>query len=135
MTGSATEQPDRAMDSSLAVPAGPADPTGSTGPVHAMSPGTLPLATQLKWEIHVEFNNDMWWAMPHELSESILEQWTRGANQVSFVWDWKATRKGSYQPDGTETPISRYIIDFDTMYQRNMDNNRIRKVKVVAVLR
>ena len=32
MTRSATEQPDAAMDSSLAVPAGPAGPTGSTGP-------------------------------------------------------------------------------------------------------
>ena len=87
MTRSATEQPDVAMDSSLAVPAGPACPTGSIGPVYAMNLGTLPLVTQLKWEIHVDFNNDMWWAMPHELSDSILEKWTNGAQQVSFIWD------------------------------------------------
>jgi hypothetical protein len=60
MTRSATEQPDVAMDSSLAVPAGPACPTGSTDPVYAMNLGTLPLVTQMKWEIHVDFNNDMW---------------------------------------------------------------------------
>ena len=130
--GSATEQPDPAMDSGLAVPA---RPTVSTGPVYAMNHGTLPLATQLKWEIHVSFHNDMWWAMPHELSDSILQQWHHGAQQVSFIWDWKTTRKGSYQPDGAETSISRYIIDFDTMQQRNLDNNRIRKVRVVDVLR
>jgi hypothetical protein len=135
MTRSATEQPDVAMDSSLAVPAGPACPTGSTDPVYAMNLGTLPLVTQMKWEIHVDFNNDMWWAMPHELSDSILEKWTNGAQQVSFIWDWQATRKGSYQPNGADTSINRYIIDFDTMHQRSVDNDRTRKVKVVCVLR
>ena len=137
MTRSATEQPDVDMNSSLAVPAGLPGPTGSATeqPDPAMNQGTLPLATQLKWEIHVSFHNDMWWAMPHELSDSILQQWHHGAQQVSFIWDWKTTRKGSYQPDGAETSISRYIIDFDTMYQRNLDNNRMRKVKVVAILR
>ena len=123
MTRSATEQPDIGMDPSFAVPAHPAGPTGSTGPV-----------TRMKWEIHVEFNNDMWWTMPHELSDSILEQWTPAARQVSFTWDWQATRKGSYKPNGTDTSISRYIIDFDTMHQRNIDNDRTRKVKVVCVL-
>ena len=133
---SATEQSDVAMDSSLAVPAGPACPTGSTDPVYApVHLGTLPLVSQMKWEIHVDFNNDMWWAMPHELSDSILEKWINGAQQVSFIWDWQATRKGSYQPNGADTSINRYIIDFDTMHQRNVDNDRTRKVKVVCVLR
>ena len=137
MTRSATEQPDVDMNSSLAVPAGMPGPTGSATeqPDSAMNHRTLLLETQLKWEIHVSFDNDMWWAMPHELSDSILQQWHHGAQQVSFIWDWKAARKGSYQPDGAETSISRYIIDFDTMQQRNSDNNRIRKVRVVGVLR
>ena len=89
LTRSATEQPDVAMDSSLAVPAGPARQIDSTGPVHAMDLGTLPSVSQLQWEIHVDFNNGMWWAMPHFLSDDILEQWKNGAQQVSFVWDWK----------------------------------------------
>ena len=135
MTRSATEQPDIGMDPSFAVPAHPAGPTGSTGPVNAVNLGTLPLVTQMKREIHVEFNNDMWWAMPHELSDSILEQWTPETQQVSFIWDWQTTRKGSYKPNGTDTSISRYIIDFDTMHQRNIDNDRTRRVKVVCVLR
>ena len=59
MTRSATEQPSVAMDSSLTAPAGP---TGS----YAMNLGTLPLVTQMKWEIHVDLNNGMWWAMPHD---------------------------------------------------------------------
>ena len=159
MTGSATEQPDVDMDSSLAAPAGQPGPTGSAteqpdliwipvmdtilpwihpamdsglaGPARppdVMNHGTL------KWEIRVSFNNDMWWAMPHELSDPILQQWHRGAQKVSFVWDWQTSRRGSYQPEGEETSFSRYIIDFDTMEQRNTDNGRTRKVQVVGVL-
>ena len=51
MTRSATEQPDVAMDSSLAVPARPARQIDSTGSVHAMDLGTLPSVSQLQWEI------------------------------------------------------------------------------------
>ena len=135
MTRSATEQPDVAMDSSLAVPAGPARQIDSTGSVHAMNLGTLPSVNQLQWEIHVDFNNGMWWAMPHDLSDPILDQWINGAQQVSFVWDLEETRRGSYRPDGAETSLNRYIIDFDIMRQRNLDNDRTRIVKVVCVLR
>ena len=115
----ATEQPDVDMDSSLAV---------------RSATELSSFVADMKWETHVEFNNGMWWAMPHDLSDAILEQWTNGAHQVSFIWDWQATRKGSYQPNGAEIFISRYILDFDTMHQRNVDNDRIRKVKVVCVL-
>ena len=113
-TRSATEQPDVAMDL-----------RGTQGLLQSYHCG--------KWEIHVEFNNDMWWAMPHDLSDGILQRWTNGAQQVSFVWDWQSTRQGSYQPNGENTSINRYMIDFDTMYQRNLDNDRNRKVKVVFV--
>ena len=135
MTGSATEQSDVAMDSSLAGPAGRARQIDSTGSVHAMNIGTLPSVSQLQWEIHVDFNNGMRWAMPHDLSDRILDQWINGAQQVSFVWDWEETRRGSYRPDGAETSLNRYIIDFDIMRQRNLDNNRTRIIKVVCVLR
>lgn len=120
--GSATEQSDAVMASME---------TDATHPLL----GKLPNVSQLQWEIHVEFNNGMWWAMPHDLSDPILNEWMKGAQQVSFVWDWGETRKGSYRPDGAETSHNRYIIDFDSMEQRNLDNDRRRTVKVVAVLR
>ena len=144
LTRSATEQPDVDMDSSLAVPAGPPGPTGSateqTNPARDSSLAVLAGPTfstgpQSKREIQVSHNNDMWWAMPQELSDSILDSWTGGAQQVVFIWNWKTTRRKSYQPGGAQTSINRYIIDFDTMYQRNMENNRMRKVKIVCVLR
>ena len=120
MTRSATEQ-------SVAV----MDVMGTQGMLQS-NPGTYMLSPLL--EIHVEFNNGMWWAMPHDLSNGILQWWSNGSRQVSFIWDWQGTRQGSYQPNGENTSINRYIIDFDTMYQRNLDNGRTRKVKVVFVL-
>jgi hypothetical protein len=105
--------------------------------LHGMDPASLlqSSVTLMKMELHVEFNNGMWWAMPHVLSDDILTTWRNGAQQVSFIWDWGDTRRGSFQPNGEETSINRYIMDFDTMQQRNLDNNRNRKVKVVYVVR
>ena len=54
---------------------------------------------QRQLEIHVESNYDMWWAMPHELADGLLEQWLSGAQQVWFIWDWQNARRGSYQPN------------------------------------
>ena len=88
-----------------------------------------------KMEIHVEFNNGMWWQMPYYLSDLILAEWMNGSEQVAFVWDWKDTRKGSFELNVAETSINRYIIDFDIMQQRNTDNGRTRRVEVVSVIR
>ena len=125
MTRSVTEQPDVAMDSSLAV----------QSEVYATMLGTLPLVADMKWEIHMELNNGMWWAMPHELSDPIVRAWTAGYWLVSYVWDWGGTRTGSYQPNGVATPYNRYTINFGVMQQSNSDNGRARKIKVVCVLR
>ena len=122
MAGHATEQP--------AVAEPESQVSLFVSPIAANATGR-----DLQMEIHVAFNNGMWWAMPHELSNGILEQWHNGAQEVSFIWDWHGTRPGSYQTDGANTSLNRYIIDFGTIQQRNIDNNRTRRVKVVYVLR
>ena len=123
MATSATEQPDVAMHSTLAV----------QSEVYAKMLAT-PVA-DMKWEIHVEYPRGMWWAMPHELSDPIVNAWTHGAQLASYVWAWGNTRTGSYRPNDADTTFNRYTIDFGTMLQRNSDNGRARKVKVVCVLR
>ena len=103
---------------------------------NATAPGVnLEMLRQMQWKILVEFNNDMWWMMPHELSDPIVEQWRSDATEASFLCDWHGARRGSYQPSGAETDINRYIIDFTAMQQRNTDNNRTRNVRIVCVLR
>ena len=123
MATCATEQPDVAMHSTLAV----------QSEVYAKI--LAPPVADMKWEIHVELNNGMWWAMPHELSDPIVHAWTHGAELVAYVWDWEDTRTGSDRPNGAVTTFNRYTIDFDAMLQRNSDNNNIRRAKVVCVLR
>ena len=123
MATSATEQPDAAMHFTLDV----------QSEVNANMLAT-PVAN-LKWEIHVEFTNGMWRAMPYELSDPIVRAWIHGVQLVSYVWDWGNTRTGSYRPNGADTTFNRYTIDFDTMLQRNIDNDRTRTVKVVCVQR
>ena len=105
VTRSATEQPDVNMTQAemarseseqpdVTGPAGPAGQTDSTSSAQAGNPGTLPSVTSMQWEVHVDFNNGMWWAIPHELSDGILNQYNNGAQQVSFDWNWEGTPMG-----------------------------------------
>ena len=42
-------------------------------------------------------------------------------------------RAGSWQADGEETSINRYMIDFQAWEQRNLDNHHRRSVRLVWV--
>ena len=100
-----------------------------------VDPGMLPPPREENLEIHVKFNNGNWWAMPRHLSDPLLELWRNGDNQCTCVWDWGEARAGSYvDPEGEETSLNRYIIDFVAMLQRNTDNSRTRAIKIVNVL-
>ena len=78
-----------------------------------VDPGMPPPPREGNFEIHVKFKNGMWWAMPRHLSEPLLELWRNGDNQCTYVWDWGEARAGSYVgPEGEETSLNRYIIDF-----------------------
>ena len=100
-----------------------------------VDPGMRPPPREGNFEIHVKFKNGMWWAMPRQLSEPLLELWRDGENHCSYVWDWEGARPGSYvDPEGEETSLNRYIIDFVAMLQRNTDNSRTRAIKIVNVL-
>ena len=99
-----------------------------------VDPGMLPPPREGKFEIHVQFNHGIWWAMPRELSEQLLEVWRGEENQGSYVWDWGGARLGSYvDPEGEATSLNRYVIDFAAMRQRNIDNDRTRAIRIVQV--
>ena len=84
--------------------------------------------------LEVAFNNGMWWSMPQFLSQKIHEVYVHGNNAV-YTWDWGSKRSGSYvDPEGQNTTINRYTIDFEEMLQTNIDNNRQRSVRWVWVL-
>ncbi len=80
----------------------------------------------------VAFRHGMWWSIPAEMSQEIYHKYTNQENAV-YTWDWGDARAGSWQPDGEETSINRYMIDFEAWEQRNLDNDRRRSVRLVWV--
>ena len=80
----------------------------------------------------VAFKNGMWWSMPDYLSQELYEKYEKGQD-VSYCWDWGNSRYGSFELDGKQTSINRYVIDFNTWEQRNVDNGRRRSVRLVWV--
>ena len=80
----------------------------------------------------VAFKNGMWWSIPAEMSQQIYEKY-KNNEDARCTWDCGSSRAGSWQPDGEETSINRYVIDFQTWEQRNLDNDRRRSVRFVWV--
>ena len=74
-------------------------------------------------ELHVQDTNGMWWPMPLDLSDRLLEGWCSGETYpVLYVGDWEGAR-------------ACYRIDFARMRRRNSltkCEDRIKIVKVVA---
>ena len=68
--------------------------------------------------------------MPAEMSAQIYQMHLNGEDVV-YTWDWGASRPGSFAPEGEQTSINRYRIDFQTWEQVNIDNGRRRSVRLV----
>ena len=87
-------------------------------------------------ELHVQDTNGMWWPIPLDLSDRLLEGWRSGENlKVLYVGDWEGARAGSHvRPDGEETSRNVYIIDFATMRQRKFQPKCEYRIKIVEVL-
>ena len=78
-------------------------------------------------ELHVQDTNGMWWPMPLDLSDRLLEGWCSGENlKVVYV--------GDYVIDYLEESRACYVIDFATMRQRNTRTNCELSIKIVEVV-
>ena len=83
--------------------------------------------------IEVAFGKGMWWSIPQEMSAELYARCEDGQDAV-YTWDWGDSRKGSYKPEGEETSINRYQIDFVRKQQRNLDNGRMRTTRGIWIL-
>ena len=79
--------------------------------------------------IEVAFKNDMWWSIPQEMSQGLYEKHLQGEN-AGYTWDWGETRAGSWVNDNQDTSLNRYVIDFDAMVQKYIDNGRLRTIRI-----
>ena len=78
----------------------------------------------------VAFTNGKWWSMPADPSDFMYEKY-RNEEDVGYVWDWGPSRYGSFELEGAQTTMSRYVIDTVTWTQKNTDTKRQRKVRLV----
>ena len=93
---------------------------------HAFWNGLVPI-------VEVAFAHGKWWSRPEGMSQQLYEQYV-GQQDACYTWDWgEGGRCGSWAPDGEETKINRYSIDFVNFVQTNIDNNRKRSIRIVWV--
>ena len=72
-------------------------------------------------ELHVQDPNGMWFAMPRDLSDRLLDSWRSGENlKVLYLGDWEGAR-------------ACYVIDFATMRQRKFDTKCEYPIKIFDV--
>ena len=83
----------------------------------------------------VEFWNDQWWSIPPDTSLELYQMKANGADCGGYVWNWHGARNGSFILEGQATGLSRYLIDFNEMTQKNLDkdDSKIRNVRIVWI--
>ena len=82
----------------------------------------------------VAFCNGMWWSMPEDFSRMLFEKYDAGEDAV-YTLDWDESRSGSWKPDNEETSVNRYVVDFEAMEHRYIDNDRRRSLRLVWIRR
>ena len=82
--------------------------------------------------IEIAYPKNMWWSLPRETSAAILEE-TKTNTIVAFVWDWGNESQGTFRPEGKATGQSRYVLNFSTHTQTNLDTKFVRSFRVAMV--
>ena len=102
-------------------------PTPTSLPLESQD-GRVPL-------IEIAYGAAKWWSFPTADSKKLYEKYCAGEQGIGYVWDWGDARPGSYiNPEGENTTLSRYGLDFNRMQQTNLDNKRKRSFRIVWVL-
>jgi hypothetical protein len=104
----------------------------NTAPNSAAQPPPQPPDPNSVPIIQVARGHGMWWSVPAEMSKQLYESYANNEDAV-YTWDWGDTRQGAWKPDDEETSISRYIVDFVSCEQRNIDTDRKRSIRLVWV--
>ena len=114
------------MYSAFAIPADSAAQPMRSDSDNGAQPSKVPI-------IEAAFNNGKWWSIPANISQALYEKHLRGEEDIGYVWDWGDDRTGSWVHEDQETNLNRYVIKFDTKEQKNIDNGRLRTIRIVWV--
>ena len=85
------------------------------------------LAESIKIKVLIGKN---WWQLPKVHAECVFGQLIyRDTTLAKYAWCWGDTREGSWRAQ-TGYNINRYQIDFENLMQLNIDNGRMRKIRL-----
>jgi len=83
--------------------------------------------------VEVAYRHGQWWSIAGEIAQMILEKMRNGENAL-YTYDWGPDgREGSWRPEGQNTTINRYVIDFNSMTQMNLDSKHMRSIRIAYV--
>ena len=81
----------------------------------------------------VAYRHGQWWTIAPEIAQMIFEKMRNGENAL-YTYDWGPDgREGSWRPEGQNTTINRYVIDFNSLTQMNIDNQSMRSIRIAYV--
>ena len=91
------------------------------------------MAVNVNWQVLHNEKQGMWWDLPEEMSALMEAAFIKGNHGAVYTLDWGTSRAGAWKPEGEETSISRYQVDFrpspEGTTPKNIDTGRKRKVR------
>ena len=88
------------------------------------------LAERIKIKVQI---GKKWWQLPKVHAECVFGQLIyRDTTVAKYAWCWGDTREGSWRAQ-TGYNINRYQIDVENLMQLNIDNGRMRKIRLEGV--
>ena len=88
------------------------------------------LAERIKIKVQI---GKKWWQLPKVHVECVFGQLIyRDTTLAKYAWCWGDTREGSWRAQ-TGYNINRYQIDVENLMQVNIDNGRMRKIRLEGV--
>ena len=88
------------------------------------------LAERIKIKVQI---GKKWWQFPKVHAECVFGQLIyRDTTLANYAWCWGDTREGSWRTQ-TGYNINRYQIDAENLMQVNIDNGRLRKIRLEGV--
>ena len=88
------------------------------------------LAERIKIKVQI---GKKWWQLPKVHAECVFGQLIyRDTTLANYAWCWGDTREGSWRTQ-TGYNINRYQIDAENLMQVNIDNGRMRKIRLEGV--
>ena len=83
--------------------------------------------------VEVAYRGGQWWTIAPGVSQMLLQKMRNGENAV-YTYDWGPNgREGTWRHEGQKTTINRYMIDFKTMTQMNIDNQSERSIRIAYI--